>query len=365
MNILFINTSKIWGGNEKWTHMAVHELAKSNNVSLAYRSKSLGEHFSVCRCKLPFLNRFDIYTLLKLIAYIKEKGIQVVVSTNRKFFLWGGIAARLSGCRHLVRCGIVWKVPDTKYYKFLFKNFIDGIIVNAQPVRSELAKSRFIDPQKIHLVYNGLDVEKLDQAKSGKVDKVFDFTVVSCGELVHRKGHDIIIKAFAAFLSNAPNTRVGLVIMGKGKQEEYLKKLATELGINDKVIFTGFLDNPYPLLCGADLFISASSNEGLANALLEAMYLELPVITTAAGGAGDIIEHGRNGFLVDRGNHEQLARLIEHIYLCDKEKLGRISKAGRRTILDRFSIERMAEELQRILLFGEKGGSRSASAVGH
>lgn len=348
MNILFINTSKMWGGNEKWTHMAVHELAKSNNVSLIFRSRRLGERFSVNQRRFPFLCRLDFYTLFKLTSYIRKQGVQIVLSTNRKFFLLGGVAARLAGCRHVVRCGIVWKVPETKYYKVLFEKFVDAVIVNAEPVRARLVRSSFIGEHKVHLVYNGLDVEKLDKAGGGKLNKPFDFTIVSSGELIHRKGHAIIIRAFAEFLNKSPNTRAGLVIMGRGKQKEKLKKLSNQLGIKDRVIFTGFLENPYPMLRGADLFISASSNEGLSNALLEAMYLEIPVITTAVGGAGDIVDHGHNGFLVSHGNTEELAELIERIYCCNKEELNRVGNAGRCTVMDSFSTERMTQALQTV-----------------
>lgn len=349
MNILFINTSRAWGGNEKWTHMAAHELAGRNRVFLAFRNQKLGRRFQVSRIRLPFVNRLDPYTLVRLVLYIKKHQIRIIVSTNRKYYLLGALAARLTGCRHFVRCGIVWKVPDTVYYRILFKKLIDGIIVNANPVREKLIKAGLVHKERVDLVYNGLDINRLERSKSETTNKPFGFTIVSSGELVPRKGHAFLLEAYARFINKYPGSDSGLVLMGKGKQKKKLKLLAEKLGLRDRVIFPGFLENPYPLLSKADLFVLASSNEGLSNALLEAMYLEIPVITTPAGGAGDIIEHGRNGFLVEHGNHEQLAGLIERsVNSHDIEGLREAGRKGSQTVRDRFSLEKMGKSLEEI-----------------
>ncbi len=347
MNILFINTSRIWGGNEKWTHMAAHGLAENHTVLLAYRAPDLGVRFSVNKLRLPFWNRFDVYTLTRLSRFIKKQGVEMVVSTNRKFYLLGALAARFSGCRHFVRCGIVWEVRDNKYYRILFQKYVDGVIVNAEPIRQRLAGTGFIDEKKIHLIYNGLDVLKLDKSRCADQEKPFHFTIASMGELIPRKGYPELIRAFALFDNKNPNNKAGLVIIGKGKQKARLKKLSQKLGIGDKVFFAGFIDNPYPLLNMADLFVSSSVNEGLPNALVEAMYLKIPVITTAAGGSGEVIEHGRNGWLVEQDNQEQLAGLIENAALkINGQQLNQMGDAANKTAAQKFSLKRMSRQLE-------------------
>ncbi len=345
MNILFVNASRIWGGNEKWTHMAVHELAKANNVFFAYRSPELGRQFSVAGIRLPFLNRLDFFSLVRLASYIKKNSISILVSTNRKFYLLGALSARLAGCRHFVRCGIVWKVPESIYYRTLFTKFVDGIIVNAEPVRARLARTPFIDEGKVHLVYNGLDVKKLDEARGVELDKPFAYTIVTMGELISRKGHAMLIRSFARFVKRQQETGVGLVIIGKGKQKAKLMNLSRELEVADRVVFTGFMENPYPLLAAADLYVSASANEGLSNSLLEAMYLKIPVITTRAGGVEDIINHGHNGFLVD-DDEESFSRLFEDTLDTSPDLLKNMGVEAYRTVAARFSLSEMARQLE-------------------
>jgi len=348
MNILFVNTSKIWGGNEKWTHMASHQLSLKNNVFLAYRSRHLGDRFAQDKQKMLFLNRFDLVTLFLLVRLIRRNKIDILVSTNRKYYLLGGMAARLGGCRHFVRCGIVWRIPRNIYYRLLFNKLIHGIIVNARSIKDELLKTGFIDEHKIHLVYNGLDTKKLDDAMKVKTVKPFDFTLVTSGELVPRKGHEFIIKSFADFLNDNPGVRAGLVLIGKGRNRKKLESFAQKLNIYSRTIFKGFMDNPYPYVAGADLFIITSHNEGISNSLLEAMYLGIPVITTPAGGAQEVVRNRENGFLVNYGDEKALAGLMLEVYNNIDNFSDMIGSRARKTFPARFSLIEMTSSLEKI-----------------
>lgn len=346
MKILFINTSRIWGGNEKWTRLAAGQLSLKHDVFLAYRSEKLGLRFAVNKKRFFFLNRLDIFSLLSLINYIRKNNFQVVVSTNRKFYLLGGLASRMTNCRHFVRCGIVWKVPDNLYYRVLFTRLIDGVIVNAKTVKDTLTQTAFINKDLIHLIYNGLDLDRLEEAQATPTEKPFAFTLITSGQLTPRKGHILLISAFARFLKKYRVTDAGLVLMGSGRQKEELASLAADLGIGSKILFTGFLDNPYPLLARADLYITLSENEGISNSLLEAMFLKVPVISSLAGGAGEFIRNGFNGLLVRDYSEETLADLFHQVYQGDR--YANMAEAGRQTVLERFSLDTMAKSLEKV-----------------
>ena len=346
MKILFINTSRIWGGNEKWTRLAAGQLSLKHDVFLAYRSEKLGLRFAVNKKRFFFLNRLDIFSLLSLINYIRKNNFQVVVSTNRKFYLLGGLASRMTNCRHFVRCGIVWKVPDNLYYRVLFTRLIDGVIVNAKTVKDTLTQTAFINKDLIHLIYNGLDLDRLEEAQATRTEKPFAFTLITSGQLTPRKGHKLLISAFARFLKKYRVTDAGLVLMGSGRQKEELASLAADLGIGSKILFTGFLDNPYPLLARADLYITLSENEGISNSLLEAMFLKVPVISSLAGGAGEFIRNGFNGLLVRDYSQETLADLLHQVYQGDR--YANMAEAGRQTVLERFSLDTMAKSLEKV-----------------
>ncbi len=350
MNILFINTSRTWGGNEKWTSLAAHRLSREHNVFLAYRSEKLGRRFSICKERFLFFNRLDMLTLFRLVRFIKNNNINTIVSTNRKYYLLGATASRLAACRHFVRCGIVWDIPDNAYYRFLFTRLIDGIVVNARPIQNRLLQSGFIRPDQVHLIYNGLDLEKLDEGRNVQADKPFPFTIVTCGELTPRKGNIPLIKSFAHFVKKYGISDAGLVIIGQGRQKQELADLALDLDIAGQVIFAGFLDNPYPLVATADLYVTLSSNEGISNSLLEAMYLKVPVISSPAGGAGEFIKNGYNGFLVDQASGRALSDLFSRVYYGDREQNLRMADEGRKTAAGRFSLEVMTKSLEKAFM---------------
>jgi N-acetylgalactosamine-N,N'-diacetylbacillosaminyl-diphospho-undecaprenol 4-alpha-N-acetylgalactosaminyltransferase len=119
--------------------------------------------------------------------------------------------------------------------------------------------------------------------------------IMAAGRLVPSKGFDMLIRAYAA-------AKVGpkLVIAGEGFMRDELIKLARECGAADRVVFPGFVANPYPLMRGAELFVLSSSSEGFPNALVEAMTLGVPVIATnSASGPSEILAEAPRASIAD------------------------------------------------------------------
>ncbi|HHE07931.1 MAG TPA: glycosyltransferase, partial [Chlorobaculum parvum] len=105
-----------------------------------------------------------------------------------------------------------------------------------------------------------------------------------------------------------------------------------------------FQQNPYPWLAASDMFAVTSTNEGLPNALLEAMYLGNAPISTRAGGADEAIDDGENGVMLDYGDEEALARALQRLAESPKLRARYAAKAKAR-IIERFSMERMGREI--------------------
>ena len=130
-----------------------------------------------------------------------------------------------------------------------------------------------------------------------------DNIVVSLGRLdVFQKRQDVLIKSFAKFSKDHPDYL--LKLFGGGPDENQLKKLAKEEGVSEKVIFAGVTHNSITELCNSKFFVLSSDFEGIPNALIEAMSVGLPCISTkcSPGGAELLIEDGVNGLLVDTGD---------------------------------------------------------------
>jgi len=315
MNILFLNSAKRgWGGNEKWTRMATIALSQKNRVFFAYRDHLIGERFPVQKFRLPFLAEIDPITIAKLMAIIRKEKIDILVPTKRKGYVLAGIAAKLGGASSIMRLGIDRPIKNTFVHRLVYDWLTDGIIVNAEKIRNTLLQAPWLPTKKVRVIYNGLDREELDNGARQPWPKPFPFTLSAVGSLTPRKGYDYLIRSFATFLSQAPNAEAGLVIAGDGLERHPLESLARKLGIADRVRFEGFQVNPYPIMKGSDVFVSASQSEGLSNALIESMYLGCVPVSTRSGGADEIIRNGENGILLNYGDESQMAAAIMQLY---------------------------------------------------
>lgn len=137
--------------------------------------------------------------------------------------------------------------------------------------------------------------------------------IVAAGRLAEQKNFALLIRAFAKIAPKHPEYK--LVIYGKGSLEASLKQLANELSIADRVEFPGYVDNMPEVLEKASMFVLSSDYEGMPNALMEAMALGLPCVSTDCGGGGArfLIQDGENGLLVPQKDGDALANAMEKI----------------------------------------------------
>jgi len=347
MNLLFLNSARGWGGNEQWTFLAAHSLSRDHGVYFAYRKETVGDRFRVPKFRFPFRHEFDLATLCGLVKVIRQHRVDVLVPTKRKDYVLAGIAARFCGIKNVLRLGIVRELKKNLINRLIYGRLCDGMIVNAKSIKRTLLESDFMKSEKIRVIYNGVDWREIEKKAEEFVAwvKPSPFTVVSLGELSERKGHDLLLNSFACFLRQSSGfQKCGIVLIGEGTQRDRLEKISQDLHVEKHVHFLGFQDNPFPYIKKCDVFVSASKNEGISNAVLEAMVLGLPVISTNAGGMEECFVNGENGHLVGDGDVRQLAEVLLTLYR-DPQKRKQLGSAGRKRVIQTFSTERMAEEI--------------------
>lgn len=164
----------------------------------------------------------------------------------------------------------------------------------------------------IHVIRNPVDVDRLrhlaevGQPLSGHGDEPY---VVSLGRLAEQKDHPTLLQAYAVSALCASHR---LIIVGGGEWHGKLKQLADELGLGNRVQFTGAMDNPYRVLADAELHVLSSRWEGYPNVLLEALALGVPVVSTdCPHGPGEILDGGLYGRLVPVADASALARAMD------------------------------------------------------
>lgn len=358
MKILFLNSARGWGGNEKWTRMAAGTLSGRHGVLVAFRSEQVGRRFGVERIRLPFIGEWDLYTLARLIHIVSSREIDVLVPTKPKEYVLAGIVAKLLGRKNVIRLGIDRRLGESFVKDVVYNRLADGIIVNAQSVMEGLLESSFMRAEKIEVIRNGIDGARIDNLSKEKPlhPLPFPFMFCSVGEVSRRKGSADVLAGFARFMELSGANDAGLLFVGSGDERRRLERAAREAGLDRHVLFTGFVENPYPFVRSCDAFVSCSKSEGIANALLEAMYLQCAVIVTPAGGTAEVVRDGENGLIAGGSDAETIGSLMMKVYR-DGRLRGNIARQARRTIEEDFSLEAMGREIENFLcrLVGKDG----------
>jgi glycosyltransferase involved in cell wall biosynthesis len=161
--------------------------------------------------------------------------------------------------------------------------------------------------------------------------------VGSVGRLEVQKAHDLMVRA----LAELPGVRG--VIVGDGELRPGLERLAGELGVADRIEFTGWRDDARDLINTWDLFVNPANFEAQGTAIMEAMLAGVPVVATAVGGTADVIDEGETGWLCRPRDAADMARAIG-VALADRERLTAVGRRAREVALERYSAERMAEQ---------------------
>ncbi|MEM2081869.1 MAG: glycosyltransferase family 4 protein [Candidatus Bathyarchaeia archaeon] len=217
------------------------------------------------------------------------------------------------------------------------------IIAVSDFTRRELLQYYPVQAEKIRVIHNGVDTSKFkpaDDKRKAKAElglSTADKAILSVGRLYARKGLFTLIESAALVTKKFKNAK--FIIAGKGLSNEMAKLVnyAAKLGVKENLVFTGYFpDKKLPRLYqAADIFAFSTFYENLPFAVLEALSTGLPVVTTRVGGIPEMIESGRNGFLVEPFNARELAAKIL-FYLEHPAAAAEMALSARRTIEARF-----------------------------
>ena len=306
--------------------------------SMVNLSKNLAENdyvidFVLPEKRGPFLKKLDdganvidlkckssIWLALpKLIRYIKEvKPDAVMSSPERASVILAIVKKRLGNrFRSIIRIDSTTSIdlPKNKAWKtrnifpFLIRRYYgcsDEIVAVSDGVARDLYDNFGVKCTR--RIYNGIISEDIFRQAEEPINEDFfaqdDKVILSAGRLAEQKNYNLLIDAF----SRIPHKGYKLVILGEGGERESLTAQVKKLGLTGEVIMPGFVSNPYKFMARSSLFVLSSDWEGLANVLIEALALGLPVVSTdCPHGPMEILKDGKFGHLVPTGDVEALA----------------------------------------------------------
>jgi len=224
----------------------------------------------------------------------------------------------------------------------------------------DLVTKAGVDPERAVVVHPGCDANRFRPTQPTETlretilgPRRHDRIILTVG-LESLKGHDMVIRALPRLLRNVPD--VTYIVVGAGPQER-LDRLARELGVRDRVIFTGLVpDDDLPALYAlCDVYVMPSrqdlaqhSVEGFGLVYLEANACGKPVIGGRSGGIGDAVADGVTGLLVDPHDSEAIANAID-LLLTNRELAGQLGHQGRSRVVNEFTCDIVGKRVQGIL----------------
>lgn len=195
--------------------------------------------------------------------------------------------------------------------------FAGGVVL-----QNERNRAYFKDSikEKSEVIYNPLDI---GEYKGAGLSCEKSKKIVSVGRIIEQKRPELLVNSFNNIHKEFEEYK--LVFYGDGDLKGEMERYAKSIGLGEKVEFAGATQNVYESIKDAELFVLCSDYEGMPNALLEAMCVGLPVISTKVSGATDVIKSGENGFLVECGSEEELTMAM-YLMLKDDDMRGRLAE---------------------------------------
>ncbi len=269
------------------------------------------------------------------------------------------IAAKLCGIKGIVYTRHSVFDPSPRISKGIGKKingFVNNFFTHRIIAVAEAAKKNLTDcgisEKKISVILNGIKpVLPMNETEIADVRQQYGVepceTVISLlARLEEVKGHDILIDAAKAVLDRGYKIKV--LIAGTGSCEEKLKSKVSDMGLSEKIIFTGFVKDVRGIINATDISANASfGTEATSIALLEGMCLGKPAVVSDFGGNPGVIKDGVNGFLFPSKNADAMAECICRI-LDDRELYDRLSLGAERIFNETFTADIYTDNIQRI-----------------
>lgn len=357
---VFIKHSSSSGGLETQNDLLVEGLEKKGHQVTVFETKhprNDSEVLEEFRCQhrdTPFaviISQSAAGT--PVVRRKREFDLPVIVIQHGT--LLGSVKTRLSMLSLIKRFYVLPRLLAYALKVYLFFDLprlikADAVIAVSNQVRDALIREYLLSPEKVNLVFNGIEVGRFAKASPGSVRENLGLTqetpfLLYLGRVASEKGIDRLITALASV------RKVNLVVVGDGPEKDNLREQAKELGLGHRVQFVGQVDySKVPqYYAAADIFVLPSvAWEGLPMTVIEAMAAGLPVIASRVGGVPDAVQEGKTGILVEPANVGQLKGAVSQL-LQDNELQRKMGKSARELAKRKFSQAAMTQNTLAII----------------
>lgn len=349
---LVLGRSLAAGGTEKQSIFFTRALSNFGPTTLICLYRDTDERMlrlaDAHGIELRFLRGTLLRKFFWLQRYVKREAVDLIVATLPITNLIGGAIALihgtavLGGFRNCVEERLGRLVAMRLLHRFLFS----GTVANSFSGQDFLLERGF-SPETTFVIPNAIDRVEPAAPREDEGDVI---RLVTVARMVWYKRHTLALRAFSHVRDAAQKQglEIEYEIVGYGPEEDRILALIEELSLGDHVRVRTAGADVRAAFSGADIYLCSSLQEGMSNAVMEAMSCGLPVVSTAAGDNPRLVKSGKTGFLSERGTPEDLAGHILTL-ARDPALRHRMGRAGQRLIEEEYSLSKLQSRMGRVL----------------
>jgi len=292
----------------------------------------------------------------RLVALAREERADLVFSNSAAAF-GGALAAARTGVPHVWSVHEILRGEGTQL-RYLLGSVRLGRLILRRSVRvianSEATRAALPPSDKVVVVYNGIEIGPRDSGREESLRRRFALAegepaVAVVGKIYPGKRQREAVEAFAALAGKHPRLRLFLV--GLVRDEDYaegIRRFVQARGLEDRVVFPGYLEDLTHFLRLMTVVVVASTVESFGRAALEGLAAGTAVLAVRSGGLAEVIEDGANGVLIPSPAPGAIAAGMDAL-LGDAARRRTLVENGYRTIRGKFSLRRQVADVERIL----------------
>jgi len=359
VNILYVESSRSWGGQEyrtcleiNWLNAHGHQAWLICNPDSQVHSKA--SELGTRLVTMPLRSRVDLACSWRLWRFCRRNKIELLKTYSSKGH-WLCLPLYLCGIP-LSRARCITDSIGTKGRAFVFKHGCSQIVADASVIKRHLVEEHCVNPAKIEVIGSAVDLEKFkpprDRMKFRREIGVDDDTplVGNVGMIRPDKGQLVLVEAARLVLEQRPDARFVIVGQGTGilKRGINVRNAIDQAGLADKIIMAGYRWDTPDVYAACDMIVIASLHtEASPIVLREAFASGRPLIATKVGDIPEIVQHRHNGLLLEPGDSRALAdAIMEFVY--DPELASRCAANALRYATEHFSFDKMMEAKLRV-----------------
>jgi len=288
-----------------------------------------------------------------LALYMRREKVRIVHGTDRpRDAVYSVALGKLTGAKSVVHVHVGWAEGYSRPAKWGVRS-ADAVFGISRYVSSTVVRTG-TRPERVHTILNGIDPTRWDPSIDGRpLRREFGIPdgaplLASVSRLFSNKGQRELLRALPRVRERVPEVR--LLVVGAdavdvhgGSFTAELKVLARELGVADRVVFTGERKDVPRIMAACDVYAMPSWEEPFGLVFLEAMAMKRPVVALSDGGTPEVVEHGRSGLLSAHEDIETFAANVVTL-LEDRTLRAKMGEYGRARVLEYFNAQRMARD---------------------